>query len=136
MWYTLPRTGTWYPTSDDHLCLDRRTDICQIHTDGYFRPDEHTSVAHNELMTDYKRRAASRLRFTSAIRRRVDDVFDSIAKKLELKRKEVTYIGIHNRRGTDHVQWTKKTSKKNPLKKQYFYDAMEDMRWEHKNINL
>ena len=24
----------------------------------------------------------------------------------------------------------KKTTKKNPLKKSYFYDAMEDMRWD------
>ncbi len=36
-------------------------------------------------MTDYRRRLTKRLRFTSAIKTRGDQIFDSIAKKLELK---------------------------------------------------
>ena len=86
-------------------------------------------------MTEYKRRAASRLRITASLRRRVDDLFDSIARKLELKSKEVTFIGIHNRRGKEHVDWIKKTQKKNPMKRQYFYDAMEDMRFPFYNVS-
>jgi phage/plasmid-associated DNA primase len=79
-------------------------------------------------MSDYKRRLSKRLKFTSAVKSRGDQIFDSIAKKLELKRKEVTFVAIHNRRGEEYRQWMKKSLKKNPFKKKYFYDAMEDMR--------
>ncbi len=51
----------------------------------FLRPEEHTGIGHTELMTDYRRRLTKRLRFTSAIKTRGDHIFDSIAKKLELK---------------------------------------------------
>jgi hypothetical protein len=50
-----------------------------------------------------KRRAPRRLKWTAAIRSRGDDIFESVAKKLELKRKDVTFVGIHNRRSSDRL---------------------------------
>ena len=56
-------------------------------------------------MNEFKRRAStSRLKIKSSLKIRVTEIFESIAKKLELKPKEVTFIGIHNRRGAEFVQ--------------------------------
>ena len=46
---------------------------------------------------------SQRLRFTSQIKNRGDQIFDSIAKSLELKTKEVTFVGIHNPRAGSHL---------------------------------
>ena len=86
------------------------------------------SVTHQKLMEDYKQRLLKNLKFKTSIKHQGNLIFDSIAKKLKLKTKEVTFIGIHNRRGEDYRQWMKKFLNKNPFKKSYFYDAMEDMR--------
>jgi len=84
-------------------------------------------------MVDYKQRLLKNLKFKSSIKYYGNQIFDSIAEKLKLKRKEITFIGIHNRRGEEYRQWMKKSLKKNPFKKTYFYDAMEEMRYNNFN---
>ena len=44
-----------------------------------------------------------------------------------LKPKQVTYIGVHNRR-TDHLEFDKNRSVQEPLSETYFEDAMEYFR--------
>jgi len=44
-----------------------------------------------------------------------------------LKKKDVTFIGIHNRR-TDHLAYHLKEHNHKPLKPSFFYDAMDSMR--------
>lgn len=71
-----------------------------------------------------------RLRFLEPLRRKGDEIFHTIADKMELKPREVTFVAIHNRRSADFNSWNKKMTGKGPFKKSYFYDAMDEMRFE------
>jgi hypothetical protein len=71
--------------------------------------------------------------FKPRIQDRVRKTFKSVAKRLGLKPREVTYVGIHNRR-TDHFDLVRKLSGQEPLDKSYFYDAMEYFREEYENV--
>lgn len=73
------------------------------------------------------------LKFIPEIMERVYDVYDSVAKKMHLPKKDITFIGIHNRR-TDHLAWTQKKHKRSPLKASYFYDAMDKFREDYDNV--
>ena len=55
------------------------------------------------------------------------------AKALGKKPKEITYVGIHNRR-TDSVEFIKRDWFKEPLREDFFEDAMEYFREEYDNV--
>lgn len=93
-----------------------------------FSPEEHAGVGHHRLVTDYKARLVRRLRFLEAAREKGDAVFRRVAATLELKPRDVTFVAVHHRRGDDFARWHKKRTGKGPIKKAYFYDAMEAMR--------
>jgi hypothetical protein len=65
--------------------------------------------------------------FKPEIRKHVKRVFGQVAKKMGKKRKEITFISVHNRR-TDHLDYTRKEHKRGPLTPEYFYDAMDAFR--------
>ena len=75
-----------------------------------------------------------KLVFQPIIEARVHETLDGIAKKLDLKTTQVTYIGIHNRRSKEFNEHYKKNHNQKPLKKSYFYDAMEEMRESYDNV--
>ena len=56
-----------------------------------------------------------------------------VAKKMGLKPKQITYVGIHNRR-TDSVEFIKREWYQEPLREDYFEDAMEYFREEYDNV--
>lgn len=58
---------------------------------------------------------------------RVHKLFDQIAEKMNLPKKKITFIGVHNRR-TDHLEYTKKKFNRKPITKKYFHDAMDSFR--------
>lgn len=50
--------------------------------------------------------------------------FDQIASRMKLKKKDITFIGVHNRR-TDHLAYAKEQFGHTPLTASYFHDAMD-----------
>ena len=75
-----------------------------------------------------------KLVFQPIIEARVHQTLDDIARKLDLKTTQVNYIGIHNRRSKEFNEHYKKLYNQKPLKKSYFYDAMEEMRESYDNV--
>ena len=65
--------------------------------------------------------------YKPSIMTRMKIAMKQVAKKLGKKPKEVTYVGVHNRR-TDSVEFIKKDWFQEPLREDYFEDAMEYFR--------
>jgi hypothetical protein len=105
-----------------------------IFADSLYRIEDHSGSAHEKLRGDYTKWMKRNLKYKPWIEDKVSNTLVTIAKKMDLKPKQVTYIGIHNRRGKDHVALTKRLTQKKPLPKSYFYDAMEDMRESYDNV--
>ena len=96
------------------------------------RPEEHVdSEAHGKLKKNYIKWMRRKLKFRPELMSEVDSTLSTIARKLDLKVSEVSFIGVHSRRG--NAAHLKKYHKKKPLKKGYFYDAMEEMRESYTN---
>ncbi len=53
---------------------------------------------------------------------------------MDLNPREVTYVGIHNRRSKDYIEFARETWKQKPFKKSYFYDAMDEFRDSYDNV--
>ncbi len=62
-----------------------------------------------------------------------NEVFQDVAKMMGKKPKDVTFIGVHNRR-TDHMGYSRKNRGVKPLKSQYFIDAMDEFRSEWNDV--
>ena len=75
-----------------------------------------------------------KLEFQPRVQEKVKNTFESIARKLDFRPSQVTYIGMHNRRSKEFNEFFKKQNNKKPLKKGYWYDAMEDMRESYDNV--
>lgn len=101
---------------------------------GYVPQDHSESPAHDRLKTNALKWMKRQLVFQPAVQSEVQRTFETIAKKLDLKASQVTYVGIHHRRSPEHIAHFKKYHKKKPLKKAYFYDAMEEMRESYNNV--
>lgn len=101
---------------------------------GYNPEDHASSPAHDRLRTNAFKWMKRQLVFQPTVQSEVQRTFETIAKKLDLKGSEVTYVGIHHRRSPVHIAHFKKYHKKKPLKKAYFYDAMEEMRESYNNV--
>ena len=75
-----------------------------------------------------------KLEFQPRVQEKVMDTFESIARKLDFRPSQITYIGMHNRRSKEFNEYFKKQNNKKPLKKGYFYDAMDEMRGSYDNV--
>jgi len=95
---------------------------------GYTPMDHANSEAHHKLQLDYTKWMKRKLEFKPSIKSRVKDTLETIARKMDLRVSQVTFIGIHNRRSPEYLSHIKKYEKKKPFKKSYFYDGMEEMR--------
>ena len=71
-----------------------------------FRPGEHLSSEAAEFVHGYIGYLMRTLKFYPRILTRVNIALKTIAKQMHLKPKEVTYVGIHNRR-TDNMDFLK-----------------------------
>lgn len=91
------------------------------------RTDSHGNYKHQMLHEAYNRNMRKTLRFKPAIVDRVNHIYDEVAKKMHLPRNKIYFVGVHNRR-TDHIEWTKRKHKQNPLKADYFINGMEMFR--------
>ena len=68
------------------------------------------------------------LKFKPVIMKRVHKLFDEIADQMNVRKNQVTFIGVHNRR-TDHLEYSEKEFKWKPLTNKYFYKAMASFRF-------
>lgn len=73
------------------------------------------------------------LNFKPEILERVQEIFVDVAKKVGKDPSDITFITIHNRR-TDHLDFVKQRDKKKPLKADYFYNAMDEFRYEKRKL--
>ena len=101
----------------------------------YYTPDHHDGPRHAKLEREMYKWMKRILHFRPEVRSRVDQTLHTIARKMDLKASsEVTFVGIHNRRSSPAVDHWKKYHGQKPLKKSYFYDAMEEMRESYDNV--
>ena len=74
-----------------------------------FRPEEHSSSpAHAKIKDDYVKWMKRKLKFQPKIQENVLETFETIARKMDLKTSQVTYVGIHNRRSKEFNDYIKK----------------------------
>ena len=92
-----------------------------------FRPEEHQGPAQEDFQLAYVKYIQDNLQFRPHIVAKVRKTLKRIAKKLDKKPKDVTYVGIHNRR-TDHFEMMKRRYDMKPIPTSYFTDAMEYFR--------
>ncbi|XP_059089721.1 galactoside alpha-(1,2)-fucosyltransferase 1-like [Tigriopus californicus] len=70
------------------------------------------------------------LKFKPDLTQRAAQIIDHVVAQMGRPKKEITFIGVHNRR-TDHLEYFERYFKKKPLKPSYFHDAMDIFRDEY-----
>lgn len=92
------------------------------------RATEHQGPVHSKFVEAYEEAMQRLLQFSPEISSGVEALFQAAADRLELPRKDVTFVGVHNRRKDPAApQKGHKGGQKN-FKRSYFLDAMDDMR--------
>ncbi len=98
-----------------------------------FRPEEHLSTEQEQMNREYVAFLRKTLRYKPKIETKVLKTFKKVAKAMGKKEiKDVTFVGIHNRR-TDSVEFIRRDWFQEPLRDDYFHDAMEYFREEYDN---
>ena len=99
------------------------------------RPEDHLGPETDLFQQAYVQNLRRTLKFHPRIETKVNEALHEVAKKMQKKPNDVTYIGIHNRRTDFHkhmLETLKKTKEKKQdyeeLGKDYFMDAMEYFR--------
>eukprot|EP00095_Tigriopus_kingsejongensis_P007591 maker-scaffold417_size177606-snap-gene-0.45 protein:Tk07591 transcript:maker-scaffold417_size177606-snap-gene-0.45-mRNA-1 annotation:"galactoside 2-alpha-l-fucosyltransferase 2" len=92
-----------------------------------YRAESHHCVEHDRMVKAYHQTMRNTLEFRPEIMTRVNKIIEEVARKMGSPRREITFVGVHNRR-TDHIAYTKKKEGKTPLKPSYFHHAMDAMR--------
>ena len=91
------------------------------------RSESHVCNEHQLIVKRYHINMRNTLKFRPEIMERVIQIYDDVTRKMHMPKKDITFIGVHNRR-TDHLAWTKKQHNQEPLTSEYFYDAMDAFR--------
>ena len=89
------------------------------------------SQEQEEFSQAYVKALRNNLKFYPRVQTRVNVALKKVAKAMNKKPKDVTYIGIHNRR-TDHLDFMRKTMKMEDMEelgREYFKDGMEYFRY-------
>eukprot|EP00095_Tigriopus_kingsejongensis_P010494 maker-scaffold436_size171858-snap-gene-0.29 protein:Tk10494 transcript:maker-scaffold436_size171858-snap-gene-0.29-mRNA-1 annotation:"galactoside 2-alpha-l-fucosyltransferase 2" len=98
-----------------------------------YRPEDHISAEQTKMQSGYLELLRKNLEFRPTIVTKLKKAMKGVAKKMGLKPREVTYVGIHNRR-TDGLDFIKQNFNQDPLDQDYFYDAMDYFREEYDNV--
>ena len=97
-----------------------------------YKSEKHPGKEHDRLIEAYHHTLRRVLKFKPEVRKHVVELYDEIARKMQLPKKEITFIGVHNRR-TDHIKFHKEQHNKKPLTPDFFIDAMDEMREDSDN---
>ena len=92
------------------------------------RPEDHQCPEQDEMQKSYVKYLQDTLEFHPSIMTQVKKTMKKVAKRMGLKTKEVTYVGVHNRK-TDSKQFVEWGWYQEELQKDYFEDAMEYYRY-------
>ena len=95
------------------------------------RPEDHLGPEQEKFSQAYVQHLRKTLKFYPRVQTRVNLALKKIAKQMKLKPKDVTYVGIHNRR-TDHLDFMRHQMKMEELEElgeDYFMDGMEYFRY-------
>ena len=101
--------------------------------DGYSTYSHIPTDIHERLLRSMARTVRKSLKFRPEIVSRVTEIFDDVAKQLDAKKKDITFIGVHNRR-TDHLEYLKQKGGHKPLKAKYFKEKMDEYREDYDNV--
>ena len=94
------------------------------------RPEDHLGPEQEHFSNAYVKYLRKTLKFYPRVQTRVNLALKKVAKEMKKKPKDITYIGIHNRR-TDHLTFLRETMKMKDLEelgKDFFMDGMEYFR--------
>ena len=94
------------------------------------RPEDHLGPETELFQRAYVENLRSNLKFHPRIEKKVNEALHEVAKKMQKKPKDVTYIGIHNRR-TDQIPLLKKDMKGEDLEDlgvDFFINGMDYFR--------
>ena len=95
------------------------------------RPEDHLGPEQEKFSQAYVQYLRKTLKFYPRVQTRVNLALKKVAKEMNKKPKDITYIGIHNRR-TDHLEFMRETMKMKDLEelgKDFFMDGMEYFRY-------
>ena len=70
------------------------------------RPEDHLGPEQEFFSQAYVKHLQKNLKFYPRIQTRVNKALKKVAKEMKKKPKDITYVGIHNRR-TDHLKFMK-----------------------------
>ena len=94
------------------------------------RPEDHLGPEQEFFSQAYVKHLQQNLKFYPRIQTRVNKALKKVAKEMKKKPKDITYVGIHNRR-TDHMTFMKKHMKREELEElgvDFFTDGMDYFR--------
>ena len=94
------------------------------------RPEDHLGPEQEFFSQAYVKHLQKNLKFYPRIQTRVNKALKKVAKDMKKKPKDITYVGIHNRR-TDHMTFMKKHMKREELEElgvDFFMDGMDYFR--------
>ena len=95
------------------------------------RPEDHLGPEQDQFSQAYTKYLRKTLKFIPRVQTRVNLALKKVAKGMKKKPKDITYIGIHNRR-TDHLAFMRNEMKMKDLEelgKDFFMDGMEYFRY-------
>ena len=90
--------------------------------ENLLRPEEHLGAEHEMFSHAYVKHLQNGLKFYPRIQTRVNKSLKKVAKKMKKNPKDITYVGIHNRR-TDQ-----RTTEVEELGVDFFMDGMKYFR--------
>ena len=94
------------------------------------RPEEHLGPEQEHFSHEYVKHLQRILEFYPRIQTRVNEALQKVAEEMKKKPKDITYVGIHNRR-TDQITYMKKHRKMeeiDELSVDFFMDGMDYFR--------
>ena len=94
----------------------------------WLRPEDQGSPLQEQFNQAYVKHLRENMSFKDNIKEKIDKRLRSLAKKFYNKKsKDVTYVGVHIRR-SDYLIFEKKIYEQEPLKSDYYNNAMESFR--------
>ena len=94
------------------------------------RVEDHLGLEQEKFSNAYVKHLQQNLKFHPRIQKRVDRALKKVTEGMKKNPKEITYVGIHNRRA-DHLAFMKKRMKMQDMEElgvDFFMDGMDYFR--------
>ena len=97
----------------------------------FSRPEEHLGLEQDHFSDSYIKHLQQNLKLYPRIQTKVDNALRKVAREMKKKLKDITYVGIHNRR-TDHLMFMKKHTEMEEMEElgiDFFMDGIDYFRY-------